>query len=83
MRALILIILVALIILWVVASAGCTFVPDADALGGYVVKSKCGVCRLVWTAAGYRVVCEIDPGAVLTPTSQPDNAEVPDAADAQ
>jgi hypothetical protein len=32
---------------------GCQFRPDPYCPGGQVVVTKCAVCRLVWTGAGY------------------------------
>jgi hypothetical protein len=33
--------------------AGCQLKPDPYCPGGQVVVTKCAVCRLVWTGAGY------------------------------
>lgn len=37
--------------------AGCVFRADPDAPQGKVVVTKCAVCRLVWTAAGWKTEC--------------------------
>ena len=35
------------------AAGGCQFKPDPACPDGQVVVTKCAVCRLVWTGAGY------------------------------
>jgi hypothetical protein len=46
--------LVLMVMLALLATvAGCQFKPDPYCPGGQVVVTKCAVCRLVWTGAGY------------------------------
>jgi len=42
-----------LVVLALATVTGCQFKPDPYCPGGQVVVTKCAVCRLVWTGAGY------------------------------
>ena len=57
--------LIAIFVLTLPSEAGCVFRASAEAPHGKVVVTKCAVCRLVWTAAGWRTECP-------TPTSLPE-----------
>lgn len=62
--------LVGLIVLMLASTAGCVFRTQADAPHGKVVVTRCAVCRLVWTAAGWKTECP-------APTSQPEEGGAP------
>lgn len=62
--------LIVAILLAMPSAAGCVFRAQPDAPHGKVVVSECGVCRLVWTAAGWKTECP-------APTSQPEEGGAP------
>ncbi|MCG3181837.1 MAG: hypothetical protein BIFFINMI_04272 [Phycisphaerae bacterium] len=61
---------IAAILLALPSAAGCVFRTQADAPHGKVVVTRCAVCRLVWTAAGWKTECP-------APTSQPEEGGTP------
>jgi len=51
--------------------AGCQFKPDPYCPGGQVVVTKCAVCRLVWTGAGYACAGPDEYAAAAAATTRP------------
>ena len=62
--------LIAIFVLSLPSVAGCVFRANAEAPHGKVVVTKCAVCRLVWTAAGWKTECP-------APASQPEEGGTP------
>ena len=58
-------------ILLLAAVCGCQFKPDPYCPGGQVVVSKCAVCRMVWTGAGYACAGPEEYAAATQAASQP------------
>ncbi len=58
------------LMLLVMVIAGCQFMPNPVRPGQQVVVTKCAVCRMVWTGAGY-VCAGPDEYAAAVAQTQP------------